>query len=93
VLNTFSRFDMACGGVRPVGRIAGKNRPSMSEHTSRAFPGADWHGFFLIQPSLWPEALAEYERCAANPCDHYIAEEAPDALLDEAFNFFQEQMK
>lgn len=41
-------------------------------------------------PALWREALAEPDRlqAAALPCGHYIAEEAPEALLAQALPFF-----
>ncbi len=40
--------------------------------------------------SLWRERAAQVSGRAL-PCGHYIAEEAPDALLDEALRFFRNQ--
>ena len=37
--------------------------------------------------SLWRERASEVTGCSL-PCGHYIAEEAPALLLDEALNFF-----
>ncbi len=39
-------------------------------------------------PALWHERAAGMSGRAV-PCGHYIAEEAPDVLLDEAFRFFR----
>ncbi|MES2972102.1 MAG: alpha/beta hydrolase [Pseudomonadota bacterium] len=39
-------------------------------------------------PELWQERAAGMSGRAV-PCGHYIAEEAPDVLLDEAFRFFR----
>lgn len=39
-------------------------------------------------PALWRERACELSARAV-PCGHYIAEEAPDVLLDEAFRFFR----
>jgi haloacetate dehalogenase len=39
-------------------------------------------------PALWQER-ASHMTGRALPCGHYIAEEAPDILLDEAFDFFK----
>jgi haloacetate dehalogenase len=40
--------------------------------------------------ALWRERAADVSGRSL-PCGHYIAEESPDFLLDEAFTFFQEQ--
>ncbi len=40
-------------------------------------------------PALWAEAAAQFSGHAI-PCGHYIAEEAPQALLAEALAFFKE---
>jgi len=39
-------------------------------------------------PALWNERACDMSGRAV-PCGHYIAEEAPDVLLDEAFRFFR----
>jgi hypothetical protein len=52
------------------------------EQTQKAFARAYCHWFFLIQSPLLPEAL---------PCGHYIAEEAPEALLAAALPFSRDQ--
>jgi haloacetate dehalogenase len=40
-------------------------------------------------PALWGEAAHNFSGRAL-PCGHYIAEEAPELLLPEIFNFFKE---
>jgi haloacetate dehalogenase len=39
--------------------------------------------------ALWRERAADVSGCAL-PCGHYIAEEAPQRLTEEAMNFFQQ---
>ncbi|MBK0393030.1 alpha/beta fold hydrolase [Ramlibacter algicola] len=39
-------------------------------------------------PALWREAATDFTGRSL-PCGHYIAEEAPELLLDEAFRFFR----
>jgi len=42
-------------------------------------------------PALWHERASQMTGRAL-PCGHYIAEEAPDILLDEAFKFFNQSL-
>jgi haloacetate dehalogenase len=46
------------------------------------------HRFFQPEP-LWAAQAADLRLAKALPCGHYIAEEAPHALLDEALEFFR----
>ena len=60
---------------------------AMYENTSRAFAGAYWHWFFLIQPPPLPEALIEsdpvrYVRSVMGKRHAGLAAFAPDALAE-----------
>jgi len=41
-------------------------------------------------PALWRERADDVSACAIDS-GHYLAEEAPQAVLDEAFEFFRSQ--
>ena len=85
----FTRFDytVAAQGADMTlrGRWGGSGPPLLLLHGH-----PQWHALHRYPRHLHPRHRAQRFSGRSLPCGHYIAEEAPELLLPEIFDFFKE---